>query len=240
MISSSTFQHDSTSECAPGGSAGNFIMFARATSGDQKNNRLFSPCSKQKMNAVMNVKGRCAAESCCFKGTVKFPLSQGWITSAHVRDVMKTSKSPRYPYPAAGTDNKDLWDKAFCLHMCSTPCFKGMQQESWTSGFTAHVRQNALSQSSCRWIRVTRTLGTRLDNKSKCQRERDDVLIFRHFETQSSFAKKCQGIWENLSITLLLRFCIFADSGFVAIFAGVTHSSSPGVQEWEQATFGLH
>ncbi|KAJ7394089.1 Disintegrin and metalloproteinase domain-containing protein 10 [Desmophyllum pertusum] len=59
--------HDSTSECAPGGSAGNFIMFARATSGDQKNNRLFSPCSKQKMNAVMNVKGRCAAESCCFK-----------------------------------------------------------------------------------------------------------------------------------------------------------------------------
>ncbi|XP_078360302.1 LOW QUALITY PROTEIN: disintegrin and metalloproteinase domain-containing protein 10-like [Oculina patagonica] len=60
--------HDTSSECAPGGSEGNYIMFARATSGDQKNNRLFSPCSREKMNAVMDVKGRCNDdEKCCFQ-----------------------------------------------------------------------------------------------------------------------------------------------------------------------------
>ena len=61
-------QHDSSSDCAPGGNEGNFIMFARATSGDQKNNRLFSPCSRDSMNGVMDVKGRCIESKCCFKG----------------------------------------------------------------------------------------------------------------------------------------------------------------------------
>ncbi|XP_020602075.1 disintegrin and metalloproteinase domain-containing protein 10-like [Orbicella faveolata] len=59
--------HDSTSNCAPGGSEGNYIMFARATSGDQRNNRLFSPCSREKMNGVMDVKGRCIEAKCCFQ-----------------------------------------------------------------------------------------------------------------------------------------------------------------------------
>ncbi len=69
IFASLNFQHDSSSECAPGGSEGNYIMFARATSGDQKNNRLFSPCSTEKMNAVMDVKGRCNDDvKCCFQG----------------------------------------------------------------------------------------------------------------------------------------------------------------------------
>ena len=65
----------------------------------------------------------------------------------------------RSRYPGAETGNKDLWDKAFrhdrilglsvLLRMCLTPCFKG-----------THTR--FLSQSSCSWIRVARTLGTRL------------------------------------------------------------------------------
>lgn len=59
--------HDNSPECAPGGTDGNYIMFARATSGDQKNNRLFSPCSRTKMNEVMDVKGRCTSNSCCFR-----------------------------------------------------------------------------------------------------------------------------------------------------------------------------
>lgn len=59
--------HDTSAQCAPGGSEGNYIMFARATSGDQKNNRLFSPCSRSKMNSVMDVKGRCSGNAeCCF------------------------------------------------------------------------------------------------------------------------------------------------------------------------------
>ena len=45
-------------------------MFARATSGDKPNNRLFSPCSRSKMNGVMDVKGRCSKTECCFKGTM--------------------------------------------------------------------------------------------------------------------------------------------------------------------------
>ncbi len=61
-------QHDNTHECAPGGSEGNYIMFGRSTNGDLKNNRLFSPCSREKMNAVMDVKGRCNDYRCCFRG----------------------------------------------------------------------------------------------------------------------------------------------------------------------------
>ena len=73
IITFSNFQHDTSSACAPGGSAGNFIMFARATSGDKPNNRLFSACSRSKMNSVMDVKGRCTDASCCFKGKTSIP-----------------------------------------------------------------------------------------------------------------------------------------------------------------------
>ncbi|RNA27853.1 disintegrin and metallo ase domain-containing 10 isoform X1 [Brachionus plicatilis] len=46
-------KHDpETSECQPGGSSGNFIMFSRATSGNQPNNDIFSSCSIQDVNSV--------------------------------------------------------------------------------------------------------------------------------------------------------------------------------------------
>ncbi|KAJ9591389.1 hypothetical protein L9F63_001995, partial [Diploptera punctata] len=44
--------------CTPGGEDGNFIMFARATSGDKKNNNKFSPCSLNSINPVLNAKAR--------------------------------------------------------------------------------------------------------------------------------------------------------------------------------------
>ncbi|XP_076333075.1 disintegrin and metalloproteinase domain-containing protein 10-like [Tachypleus tridentatus] len=44
--------------CTPGGNYGNYIMFARATAGDKKNNNKFSPCSLTSMNAVLNTKAR--------------------------------------------------------------------------------------------------------------------------------------------------------------------------------------
>ncbi|XP_014254814.1 disintegrin and metalloproteinase domain-containing protein 10 isoform X1 [Cimex lectularius] len=44
--------------CTPGGEDGNFIMFARATSGDKKNNNRFSPCSLNSINPVLNSKAR--------------------------------------------------------------------------------------------------------------------------------------------------------------------------------------
>ncbi|CAH1155155.1 unnamed protein product [Phaedon cochleariae] len=45
-------------QCSPGGEDGNFIMFARATSGDKKNNNHFSPCSLKSINPVLNFKAR--------------------------------------------------------------------------------------------------------------------------------------------------------------------------------------
>ncbi|XP_020711523.2 disintegrin and metalloproteinase domain-containing protein 10-like [Athalia rosae] len=47
-------------ECSPGGEDGNFIMFARATSGDKRNNNRFSPCSLLSINPVLNTKARSA------------------------------------------------------------------------------------------------------------------------------------------------------------------------------------
>ncbi|XP_060526356.1 disintegrin and metalloproteinase domain-containing protein 10 [Cylas formicarius] len=45
-------------QCTPGGEDGNFIMFARATSGDKRNNNRFSPCSLKSINPVLNYKAR--------------------------------------------------------------------------------------------------------------------------------------------------------------------------------------
>ena len=52
--------------CTPGGEDGNYIMFARATSGDKINNNLFSPCSLKSINAVLNIKAKSIKG--CFQG----------------------------------------------------------------------------------------------------------------------------------------------------------------------------
>jgi len=46
--------HDYPAECRPGGSDGNYIMFASATSGDRDNNNKFSPCSVKNISAVLD------------------------------------------------------------------------------------------------------------------------------------------------------------------------------------------
>ncbi|EDO41812.1 predicted protein, partial [Nematostella vectensis] len=56
-----------TSACSPGDSDGNYIMFPRATSGEKSNNRKFSTCSRDKMYLVLQAKGICDQEKCCFK-----------------------------------------------------------------------------------------------------------------------------------------------------------------------------
>ncbi|CAG0898680.1 unnamed protein product, partial [Darwinula stevensoni] len=64
--------------CTPGGDDGNYIMFARATSGDKKNNHQFSPCSLKAINGVLTAKARgpkgCFTEptaSVCGNGVVE-------------------------------------------------------------------------------------------------------------------------------------------------------------------------
>lgn len=59
------FQHD-PEQCTPGGEDGNFIMFARATSGDKRNNNKFSPCSLKAIEPVLNAKAR--SSKGCFTG----------------------------------------------------------------------------------------------------------------------------------------------------------------------------
>eukprot|EP00095_Tigriopus_kingsejongensis_P005881 maker-scaffold38_size502422-snap-gene-4.24 protein:Tk05881 transcript:maker-scaffold38_size502422-snap-gene-4.24-mRNA-1 annotation:"disintegrin and metalloproteinase domain-containing protein 10 isoform x3" len=60
--------HDYPQECRPGGQAGNYIMFASATSGDRDNNNKFSHCSKSNISAVLDAitdgrKPNCFTES---------------------------------------------------------------------------------------------------------------------------------------------------------------------------------
>jgi len=60
--------HDYPEQCRPGGTKGNFIMFASATSGDRDNNNKFSTCSIHNISAVLdavvdNRKTNCFQES---------------------------------------------------------------------------------------------------------------------------------------------------------------------------------
>ncbi|KAK0183166.1 hypothetical protein PV327_001233 [Microctonus hyperodae] len=79
-------------QCTPGGEDGNFIMFARATSGDKRNNNRFSPCSLNAINPVLNTKARspkgCFAEpqaSLCGNGVVEVgeECDCGWEEDCH-------------------------------------------------------------------------------------------------------------------------------------------------------------
>jgi hypothetical protein len=63
-------QHDpETPECSPGGADGNYIMYARATSGDRPNNNKFSSCSKKSMADVLRLKAR-GLDGCFIRMTI--------------------------------------------------------------------------------------------------------------------------------------------------------------------------
>ncbi|XP_052083708.1 disintegrin and metalloproteinase domain-containing protein 10-like [Mytilus californianus] len=58
--------HDESSNptCAPGGTGGNYIMFAQATAGTKSNNVKFSPCSISSMAPMVATRGRDTANGC--------------------------------------------------------------------------------------------------------------------------------------------------------------------------------
>ncbi|KAH9366509.1 disintegrin and metalloproteinase domain-containing protein 10-like [Haemaphysalis longicornis] len=58
--------HDESRECAPGGARGNYIMYPRATTGLQPNNRLFSSCSVKNISLLLQAlfDGRRDRENC--------------------------------------------------------------------------------------------------------------------------------------------------------------------------------
>ena len=63
-------EHDpDDSQCSPGIKGGNFIMYRRATTGTDKNNRNFSQCSKDQMGPVLHSLVLNPIKF-CFKGNV--------------------------------------------------------------------------------------------------------------------------------------------------------------------------
>ena len=81
-------------DCSPGGENGNYIMFARATSGDKPNNNKFSGCSKDSMALVMEAKARHSGG--CFIGNkaiyvavfyVLWTVSWNWGSITRKRDI---------------------------------------------------------------------------------------------------------------------------------------------------------
>ena len=53
-------QHDEPgTTCAPGGSAGNYIMYPSATDGSRQNNNHFSECSVTDMGRTIESNGKC-------------------------------------------------------------------------------------------------------------------------------------------------------------------------------------
>lgn len=81
-------QHD-PEQCTPGGEDGNFIMFARATSGDKRNNNRFSPCSLNAINPVLNSKAR--SPKGCFTGKFYAAGATGDISQSQRNEIDRTS-----------------------------------------------------------------------------------------------------------------------------------------------------
>ncbi|KAK2585250.1 hypothetical protein KPH14_009951 [Odynerus spinipes] len=105
-------------QCTPGGEDGNFIMFARATSGDKRNNNRFSPCSLNAINPVLNSKARspkgCFTEpqvSLCGNGVVEDgeECDCGWE-----EDCRDTCCFPQRRYPPAEETPCTLTPRSVC------------------------------------------------------------------------------------------------------------------------------
>ncbi|XP_059488590.1 disintegrin and metalloproteinase domain-containing protein 10 [Neocloeon triangulifer] len=90
--------------CTPGGEDGNFIMFARATSGDKRNNNRFSPCSLDSISPVLAAKARssrgCFTEpqtAICGNGVVEpgEDCDCGWESDCRDSCCFPMSSNPR-------------------------------------------------------------------------------------------------------------------------------------------------
>ncbi|KAL5283829.1 hypothetical protein ACFFRR_006237 [Megaselia abdita] len=117
-------------QCTPGGEDGNYIMFARATSGDKRNNNKFSPCSLKSIEPVLNAKARspkgCFTEpqtSICGNGVVE-PGEQcdcGWE-----EDCKDTCCFPMSRHPRIDEKPCTLTPRAMCSPSqgpcCTTDC----------------------------------------------------------------------------------------------------------------------
>ncbi|CAL7938366.1 unnamed protein product [Xylocopa violacea] len=118
-------------QCTPGGEDGNFIMFARATSGDKRNNNRFSPCSLSAINPVLNSKARspkgCFTEpqvSLCGNGVVEEgeECDCGWE-----EDCRDSCCFPQRRYPPAGETPCTLTPRSHCSPSQGPCCTAGCE-----------------------------------------------------------------------------------------------------------------
>jgi len=59
--------HDYPSDCRPGGTQGNYIMYSSATSGERPNNNKFSPCSVRNISSVLQAVFNGEGKENCFQ-----------------------------------------------------------------------------------------------------------------------------------------------------------------------------
>lgn len=92
-------QHDSGSECTPGESKssdlkerGNYIMYARATSGDKLNNNKFSVCSIRNISQVLDKK-----RGQCFVGEGLSSCSQFYFEGTDLHKVFLSADCVNQP-----------------------------------------------------------------------------------------------------------------------------------------------
>ena len=63
-------------------------MFARATSGDKRNNNKFSPCSLRSINAVLNTKAKSLKG--CFQGEFfNFIFHKTYVYHTHTQPICR-------------------------------------------------------------------------------------------------------------------------------------------------------
>ena len=73
-------QHDEEgTDCAPGGTQGNYIMYPHATAADKPNNMMFSACSIASMHTIMERDARDESDEACFQREhLHPPLTSFW------------------------------------------------------------------------------------------------------------------------------------------------------------------
>lgn len=173
--------HDSTAACTPGGTDGNFIMFARATSGDQKNNRLFSSCSRAKMNTVMDVKGRCTDSKCCFTAAAEAFCGNMIVEEGEECDCGytgdKTCKDDQCCHGrTTGTDrNKDCkLQNGTCSPSQGLCCSSGCNPQNAT--FLCQNETECANASFCNGINATCPEPAPKENLTECNDRRQVCL----------------------------------------------------------------
>ncbi|KAK6617549.1 hypothetical protein RUM44_005137 [Polyplax serrata] len=149
--------HDFPTECRPGGSDGNFIMFASATSGDRPNNSKFSGCSVGNISNVLDAIEDNKKRNC-------FTASAGAFCGNKIVEVGEECDCgydddeciDKCCYPRLVSEKDKLGNESArgCTRRPGSFCSpsEGPCCSSETCKFVpSHYRQQCRSESDCSW-----------------------------------------------------------------------------------------